>query len=314
MANRRRVIFVNRFFYPDHAPTSELLSDVAFSLAERGFDVSVVTSRQRYDTAETELPKRETVRGVDISRVWTSRRGRSRLLGRSVDYLTFYLSAAWRVQHSARPGDVIVAKTDPPLLSVVLAPIAKVRGAHLVNWLQDIFPEVAEALNIGGSAGRLFAKAVTPLRNWSLRSAKVNVVVGDGMAAHLEALGIPRTKITVINNWADGSLIAPRSEEESQLRKEWMPPGRFVVCYAGNLGRAHDVDTLLSAMTLLQDRAVISPNDVAARVMFVLVGGGAKRATLEREAMKRALTNFRLRPYQPKERLAATLAERMYTW
>ena len=56
---RRRVIFLNRFFYPDHAPTAELLSDVAFALAERGFDVSVITSRQSYEKADAELPSRE---------------------------------------------------------------------------------------------------------------------------------------------------------------------------------------------------------------------------------------------------------------
>ena len=88
----------------------------------------------------------------------------------------------------------------------------------------------------------------------------MNVVVGDGMAAHLEAQGIPRKQITVISNWADASLIQPQAKQENQLRKEWLPPGRFVVCYAGNLGRAHDVKTILAAMTLLQDRAVMTPN------------------------------------------------------
>ena len=83
------------------------------------------------------------VYGVEVKRVWTSRRGRAYLSGRSVDYLTFYLAAAWHVFRFARLGDAIVAKTDPPLLSVVLAPIAKLKGAHLVNWLQDLFPEVA---------------------------------------------------------------------------------------------------------------------------------------------------------------------------
>jgi glycosyltransferase involved in cell wall biosynthesis len=176
-----------------------------------------------------------------------------------------------------------------------------------VNWLQDVFPEVAEKLNTGGLAGRLFASAVTPIRNWSLKAAKMNVVVGDGMAAHLKAQGFLPEQITVITNWADASLIQPATEKDNQFRKEWLPPGRFVVCYAGNLGRAHDVDTVLSAMTLLQDRAVMSPTDPAAKVMFLFVGGGAKRAKLEREAMRRTLTNFRIRPYQPKERLSETL-------
>jgi glycosyltransferase involved in cell wall biosynthesis len=50
------------------------------------------------------------------------------------------------------------------------------------------------------------------------------------------------------------------------------------------------------------------PNDIAAKVIFLFVGGGAKWAKLEREAMKRTLTNFRVRPYQPKERLSETLS------
>jgi len=306
MAKRRRVIFLNRFFYPDHSPTSELLSDVAFALAERGFDVSVVTSRQSYEQAKTKLSAREIVNGVDITRVWTSAWGRLRLLGRSVDYLTFYMAAAWHVWNTARAGDIVVAKTDPPLLSVPVAIVTKMRGACLVNWLQDVFPEVAEALNLGGGVGKIACGALRPLRNWSLRAAKINIVVGEEMAGRLRAMGIDN--VEVINNWSDGTLITPMPASESEFRKEWVAGDRFVVCYAGNLGRAHDVDTLLSAMTALQEQAKKRPSDLAAKIMFVFVGGGALRAKLEREGLKRGLTNFRLRPYQPKERLGETLA------
>ena len=74
MAKARRLIVLNRFFYPDHSPTSELLSDVAFALAERGFDVSVVTSRQNYEQPKAHLPAHDSKHGVDIARVWTSPR------------------------------------------------------------------------------------------------------------------------------------------------------------------------------------------------------------------------------------------------
>ena len=127
------------------------------------------------------------------------------------------------------------------------------------------------------------------------------------MATRLRKLGLAPDTIQVINNWADGTLITPLPLEENELRKEWVPGDRFVVCYAGNLGRVHDVDTILSAMTMLQERAKNSPSDPAAKIMFVFVGGGAKRGRLEREALKRGLTNFRMRPYQPKERLRETL-------
>ena len=59
--------------------------------------------------------------------------------------------------------------------------------------------------------------------------------------------------IQVINNWADGTLITPLPLEENELRKEWLPGDHFVVCYADNLGRVHDVDMVLSAMTILYE-------------------------------------------------------------
>jgi colanic acid biosynthesis glycosyl transferase WcaI len=301
-----RVTFLNRYFYPDHAPTGVLLSDVAFALSRQGHEVAVITSRLRYDAADP-LPQHETIRGVDVRRVWSSQRGQSGLFGRSLDYGSFYFAASWRLWRLTRRNDLIVAKTDPPLLSVTAALIAKLKGARLVNWLQDIFPEVAETLNIGGPAGIVF-KLIRPLRNWSLHSAQTNVVVDSKMAERLETEGIPREKIRVIANWSDGTLIMPLAPAQNELRKTWALEECFVVGYAGNLGRAHDIATIIEAMTALQERAIGSPlDDVARRICFVFVGGGAQLAQLERAVLERRLTNVQTHPYQPRERLAETL-------
>src|SRR6185295_20168968 len=114
-----KIVFVNRFFFPDHSATSQLLTDLAFYLAGSGHEVHVVTSRQRYEDPGALLPSAEVANGVKIHRIWTSRFGRDKLHGRAVDYATFYLSAGWRLFRLAGPGDTIVAKTDPPLISVV---------------------------------------------------------------------------------------------------------------------------------------------------------------------------------------------------
>jgi glycosyltransferase involved in cell wall biosynthesis len=283
-----------------------LLSDVAFQLAERGRDIAVVTSQQTYEAADARLPARERTRGVDIWRVRTSERGRGELVGRSLDYLTFYLGAMWRVLSLARRGDVIVAKTDPPLLSVAIAPLAWIKGAKLVNWLQDVFPEVAAELEVGAGAGRAAFAGMKRLRNWSLRGACMNVVVGDGMAARLRAEGVPADRIMVIPNWSDGALISPLVARDTALRHEWAPDASFVVAYAGNLGRAHDIETIVKALALLRERAR-GGDSRAAGVVFVLVGGGAQRAEFEQEIARHGLTNVRLHPYQPRARLAETL-------
>src|SRR5947209_15135822 len=85
-----RIIFLNRFFYPDHSATSQILTDLAFHLAGCGTDVRVVTSRQRYDAANALLPEAESIGGVAIHRVSTTRFGRAALIGRGFDYLCFY--------------------------------------------------------------------------------------------------------------------------------------------------------------------------------------------------------------------------------
>jgi colanic acid biosynthesis glycosyl transferase WcaI len=114
----RRIIFLNRFFFPDHSATSQILTDLAFHLASCGIDVRVVTSRQRYDDPRALLPEAESIGGVAIHRISTTRFGRSALVGRGFDYLSFYTAAYRSVVAWAKPGDVLVAKTDPPLLCI----------------------------------------------------------------------------------------------------------------------------------------------------------------------------------------------------
>jgi len=89
----KSVVFVNRYFHPDHSATSQMASDLAFHLAARGWDVAAITSRQRYDDASAGLPRVEEVNGVRIRRVRSTRFGRAGLLGRAIDYVTFYVSA-----------------------------------------------------------------------------------------------------------------------------------------------------------------------------------------------------------------------------
>ena len=228
------------------------LSDLAFALARRGRTVAVIASRQRYDAPMDILPSSELIDGVSVYRVWTTHFGRASLPGRAVDYATFYLAAAWRLWRLVQRGDVVIAETDPPMVSVIAGPLCRRRGARLVNWLQDIFPEVAQALGIGGRAARAPLRLLRRLRGRSLRTAHMNVVLGRRMAERVRALGVPGERIRIIPNWADGTGIAPVDPAANALRRKWQLGDAFVVGYSGNLGRAHEIDTFLEAMTLLE--------------------------------------------------------------
>ena len=298
-----RLIFVNRFFYPDYSATSQMLTDLAFGLVEKGVDVTVITSRLRYDEPKAHLTPRETTNGVRVERIWTSRFGRSGLLFRTIDYLTFYLSAAWILARTSRRGDIVIAMTDPPAFSIVAALVARGRGARVVNWLQDMFPEVAEALDVGkGSSSILFA-ILRALRNVSLRSATMNVAIGVLMAERLLKLGVSRDRIVVVPNWADIDAVRPVPAEENGLRIDWNLTGKFVIAYSGNLGRAHDTETLLGAI-----EATARPSPENSEIRWLFIGGGARYAHLKRETKRRGCNNVGFYPYQPRERLAESLS------
>lgn len=286
-----KTVFVNRFFYPDESATSQILSDLVFDLVSNGRRVEVVASRMKYDDASFRLAARETVRGAEVFRVLTTRFGRAGLLGRSFDYLSFYVSAFFVLLARLERGDVVVAETDPPLVSVVAAAAAAVKGARLVNWTQDLFPEVAEALGV--KPVRALSGTLRWLRNLSLRSASMNVAIGERMADSIRAQGVPAGRVKVIHNWADGSAVRPSAS--SSLRTAWGLEGKFVVGYSGNMGRAHEFDAILSAARALSDEKGIA---------FLFVGSGKQRSAVEAAGLANAV----FKPYQPYEKLGESLA------
>ena len=304
-----RLLFVNRFFNPDHSATSQILTDLCFALAARGHEVHVVTSRLRYDDPSASLAGEESASGVRVHRVWTSRFGRGALAGRAIDYLTFYLSALWRLVRLADRSTILVAKTDPPMISVVVALAARATGARLVNWTQDLFPETAVALGMRVMRPAL-ARSLAALRDWSFARAALNVAIGARMREKLLACGLADSNVVVIHNWADGEAIVSQpgvgggtgarhdDTEANPLRREWGLEGKFVVGYSGNLGRVHEFATVLDAAGQLADRE---------DVVFLFIGGGHQLGTLKGEAGRRGLTNLQFRPYQPRERLAQSL-------
>ncbi|MEA2163928.1 MAG: colanic acid biosynthesis glycosyl transferase WcaI [Thermoanaerobaculia bacterium] len=248
-----------------------MLSDLAFHLAARGWWVEVVTSRQRYGDASARLAPDEIVNGVTVKRVWSTRFGRSSLPGRAVDYATFYASAFVALLRKASRQTTIVALTDPPLISVVAAFAAMLRGATLINWTQDLFPEVAEAL------GMRALRVLRGIRNWSLRRARVNVALGELMAKRLP-------NAVVIPNWADASLHPADGAND-----------RFVAGYSGNLGRAHDASTMIGAMRLLRDDR---------KIELQITGGGSQLDGIRNER----LPNVRFTDYAPREQLSESLS------
>jgi glycosyltransferase involved in cell wall biosynthesis len=120
------------------------------------------------------------------------------------------------------------------------------------------------------------------------------------MAAFVRNNGVPAGQVRVIPNWAPGgNALAPVAPGENGLRKQWGLEGKFVAAYSGNLGRVHVFGPLLAAAAALRDEA---------GVVFLFVGSGPQRETLERKARLLGLDNVQFQPAQPQARLAESLS------
>jgi glycosyltransferase involved in cell wall biosynthesis len=295
----RRVVFVNRFYAPDHSATAQILTDLAEYLARQGWVVEIVTSRLIYGTAGASLPPRERINGVTVTRVATVNGTNLGLPGRLLAYLTFYLSAGWALLRSLRRGAIVVAKTDPPLIAVVALIACKLRGARLVNWVQDLYPEVAIEMGMSALRGPV-GGMLSALRDVALRRSALTVAIGRRMADRIVRRGVDGDRIVTIANWSDDETIAPSASNSPALRADWgLPADAFVLEYSGNLGRAHEADTLLAAAGLLAHRADI---------WFLFVGGGHAQTELRRNAAAAGHERFVFQPYQPRARLSESLA------
>lgn len=282
-----RIIFVNRVYWPSTAATAQLLTDLAEGLAARGWPVHVITAGAASSRQN----------GVTIHRTGPGEQ-HGGMLSRALNYRRFLGAARRQLTTLARPGDIIVPMTDPPMLGAAMARPAMARGARVVHWIQDIYPEIA-AVHFGPLAGFF----LTPLkinRNSAWRSASSCVTLGADMVQAIARQGIPSDRIALIPNWAPRELHVPAARTAiEECRSRWGLSGKFVVAYSGNLGRVHEFATVLQAAALLRDNPA---------VVFLFIGEGARFDEISTAARDRGLGNIRLLPPEPRETLAASLA------
>ncbi|MFN8179866.1 MAG: glycosyltransferase family 4 protein [bacterium] len=290
-----RILLVNQHYPPDGGATGRLLADLAEGLAARGHDVTVLTGRPTYPSpSEPAAPGHERLRGVDVVRVPMAPR-REGALGRGLHYLSFAVASTWRGFLVPRTDAVVAFSSTPVFGGLSALLLARAKRCPLVYCVQDVHPEMAAAL--GALRSRAVVGLLRRLEGLAWRGAARLVVIGDDLRSAAADRGVDARRVVTIRNWADTSRIVP--QERSAFRRELgLGDEHFVVQYAGNLGRAQDLDTVVAASELAH-RA----DD---RVRLMLVGGGCAAANLARTAeVARGVVVAEL---QPEERVGDVLA------
>jgi glycosyltransferase involved in cell wall biosynthesis len=276
-----RILLLNQFFWPDLAATSQLLTDLAAHLAREGHRVTVICARSLYAGADsTPAPKVEIIRVSDLP---FSRGSASRLLS----YLSFLSAALWHSCRIERP-ELVVTLTTPPLLSVVGLLLKRFRGARYFIWEMDLYPDLAVDLKVLRADSRI-VRLIGAIADHCRNQADGVIALGSCMRRRLIARGVQPKKIEIAENWANGKLIYPKAERS---------PDRFSVLYPGNLGLAHDVETVSAVMDRLKTDE---------RFRFTYVGGGPRVKDLQAFCEAQGIRTASFLPYCDRDQLTQLL-------
>lgn len=276
-----RIFFLTQWFDPE--PTVKGLT-FARELTKKGYEVEVITGFPNYPSGKIypgykiKIYEKQYLDGIHITRLPLYPSHGDSKVGRAFNYMSFSISALIYGLFIARRADIMYVY-HPPLTVGIAACLIKIfRRIPVVYDIQDIWPDTLRA------SGMVQSDLVLNLLSLacSLVYTHVNyiVVLSHGFKSLLIERGVPESKISVIYNWADESSIGSANYSYPQ---NFPSPDRFKILFAGNVGKAQALETILEAACKLKYQ---DPN-----VCFVILGGGLEVNNLKKYAQDNALNN-----------------------
>ena len=279
---RKDILFLCQYFYPEHNSSATLPFDTAKYLASHGFLVDGMVGYPKEYSDDKNLPLEEVKDGVGIRRIRYIQMNRAKRLGRLVNYFSFTFSA-WLRRSYLRNYKAVIVYSNPPVLPVIPLSVKRRYGTKIVYVAYDVYPEVAYASK-SLTPGSLISRVMNRINTRLFSQVDCVVALTDEMKEFLLARrpDLTRDRVVTIANWAHEGVSLPG---ESMRDRFGSREDQFVVSYFGNMGICQDVETMLDAARLLKD------DD---RISFLIAGHGNKTDRVESRIRTEGLENVKL--------------------
>lgn len=294
MAN---ILILVQVFPPDNVATAQLYGDLALDLSALGNRVTVLTTSPHYSLdpdAKAWLPKTSGFRipfhttnhaGIRVCRTWMPKKRRNVLYRIACWGWFHFASTLAGLMVRARP-DVILCPSPPPTIAISAYLLGKYHRIPFVYNAQELYPDVA--INLGAVRNKFLIRGLCALERFTYAKAAAITVISRRMQMRILEKGVPEGKVVLIPNFADTESFRPLPRDNDFSRHQGLSD-KFVVSYAGNMGKPQHLDVLLRAAVRLKQEP---------QIQFLFIGDGAERATLLELAQSRNLSNVCFLPYQ----------------
>ena len=300
-----KLLKLSPYYAPEQISSTHLTKDLEQAYADAGFITEIyapsptrgVTAQVREQYKKIKYEEKQNGK-ILVHRFSMFREGKNPVI-RAVRYLLVNIVQYFK-GIGAKNVDVVLGGSTPPTQGVLCALVArrlsKKRGKKVpfVFNLQDVFPDSLATTGLAKKGSFLYNLG-SKIANYTYENADAIIVISQDIKENIMAKGVPEEKIHVIYNWIDTEAVRPVKQEDNRLYEELgLSRDTFKVVYAGNLGKAQGVDTVLSAAKVLQERKDIE---------FIIFGKGAEEENLKKQAEEEQLTNVKFFPLLPAERV-----------
>lgn len=285
MKEKKDVLFLCQFFYPEYISSAVLPFDTAKALQKAGFSVEVLCGYPREYSDAANVPQRETVEGISIRRLKYIQLDRSGFLGRIINYFSFTFMVLLNLPKLSGYRSVVVY-SNPPILPWIATWAKALFGTKLVFVSYDLYPEVATVtgtLEEKHPICRLMNHINRCICKRTDRIVALSREMKDYILAHRN---FPAEHIAVIPNWYEDKGVLDTNREQNPFRD--ITKGRFTVSYFGNMGTMQDMQTVLQAVRALKD----DPD-----VFFLFAGHGNKMEALKQTVQAENIENIAVYPF-----------------
>ena len=286
-----RILVLSLHFAPDTVSNAVVVTDLAEELAARGHQVTVIAAVPYHQAHRIEpgfgrrVWQTDTHRGVRVRRTWLWLSGGKRQVGRRfLAYGSFNLTST-AAAFAAGRHDVVLTPSPPLTIGLSGWLLARWWRAAFIYNVQDIYPDAA--VSLGLLRNKRLIRAFSWLERFVYGRANAISVISDDFRQNLLLKGVRESKIAVIPNPVDTDFVQPLPRINDFAKAHGLA-NSFVALYAGNIGLAQGLETLVeaAALTRAKDRK------------FVIVGNGAALTDVRALANARNATNLLFMPFQ----------------
>lgn len=297
-----KILLINQSFVSPAEPGHTRHFEMAQYLRKHGHELVIVGGDLNYQTGRPTTKRRrvfekveQNIDGVRVLRAYVYPSLHRSYFWRIVSFFSFMFSSVWTALH-VRDADLIMGTTPPIFQAVSAWVVSLVRRKPFLLEVRDLWPE------FGVSMGVLTNPIIIGLARWLenfLYARATHILVNSpAYRKYLLAKGLPEKKVTFIAYGTDVEMFNPQVDGTA-IRRKLGVDDKFVVAYAGALGAANDIYTILRAAERLRNEA---------KIRFILFGDGKERVGIEEEVRRLRLENVILAGVYPKREMPHVLA------